>query len=197
MPLCVRNVNLGPGESFYIRRGPILCMAYRGLTANKPVRLLSSLLPAKNGITKPKIVFHYNAYMGSVDHSDAMTSAYDGKRKCIKVWKKMFLHIFHRMLLNAFVIYLKNTSDLKPMSRLRFIQTLIHELVQYRPPTRRQGRGRQQVTIVKIGSGKEKDCIVCSRRYKGGHRRRSRTMCTRCEKGLHQHCLPRHNCVMF
>ncbi|PNF31176.1 hypothetical protein B7P43_G15164, partial [Cryptotermes secundus] len=44
---------------------------------------------------------------------------------------------------------------------------------------------------------KEKDCCVCNRRTRlgKGQRRRSRTICAKCEKGLHGECFPEHKCT--
>ena len=50
--------------------------------------------------------------------------------------------------------------------------------------------------IRKLSAKKEKDCCVCSKRTKKGpvKRRRSRTVCVKCEKGLHGECFPQHKC---
>ena len=46
--------------------------------------------------------------------------------------------------------------------------------------------------IRKLPAKKEKDCCVCSKRTKNG--RRSRTVCVKCEKGLHGECFPQNKC---
>jgi hypothetical protein len=50
--------------------------------------------------------------------------------------------------------------------------------------------------IRKLPPKKEKDCCVCSKRTKNGpvKWRRSRTVCVKCEKGLHSECFPQHKC---
>jgi hypothetical protein len=50
--------------------------------------------------------------------------------------------------------------------------------------------------IRKLPAKKEKNCCVCSKRMKNGpfKRRRSRTVCVKCEKGLHGECFPQRKC---
>jgi hypothetical protein len=50
--------------------------------------------------------------------------------------------------------------------------------------------------IRKLPAKKEQDCCVCNKRTKNGpvKRRRSRTVCGKCEKGLHGECFPQHKC---
>lgn len=196
MPITIKNANLDTNSTIYMRAGRILCMAHRGETAKKPVRLLSTLLTAgnlQNG--KPRIVTAYNRNMGAVDLDDARLSVYDGERKTYKVWKKMIIHLFQRMLFNCYVLYTKNTSDRPVKSRLEFYQCVIESLAttetdhNHVVPVRR----RKSVDIAAIAGKKEKDCCICSNR-KNGNRRRSRTMCSVCKKGLHLHCVNLHMC---
>jgi hypothetical protein len=50
--------------------------------------------------------------------------------------------------------------------------------------------------IRKLPAQEEKDCCVCSKRTKNGpvKRRRSITVCVKCEKGLQGECFPQHKC---
>ena len=65
--------------------------------------------------------------MGGVDLSDQMIVAYNDHRKCSKVWKKIIYHIFHRIMLNSYILYCQNTSQ-PIMSRLQFTQSVIESL---------------------------------------------------------------------
>lgn len=51
--------------------------------------------------------------------------------------------------------------------------------------------------LLKLPGKKEKNCCVCSGRANSdtGKRKRARTMCSRCEKGLHGICFPDHKCT--
>ncbi|PNF14860.1 hypothetical protein B7P43_G05151 [Cryptotermes secundus] len=49
--------------------------------------------------------------------------------------------------------------------------------------------------LIRLPGKKEKDCCVCNRRA-DGRRRRSRTVCAKCERGLHWICFPLHRCYM-
>lgn len=49
--------------------------------------------------------------------------------------------------------------------------------------------------LIRLPGKKEKDCCVCNRRAEG-KRRRSKTMCMKCERGLHCICFPFHRCYI-
>ena len=66
-------------------------------------------------------------------------SFYHDNRKTIKVWKKVAFHIIHRMVLNAYVLYSQNTSDVPIKTRLTFYQDVIDQM----SATHRAGRPRR------------------------------------------------------
>lgn len=200
MPTTIKTANINPGGNLFMRRGSVLCVAHRPTEpTKKPVRLVStyhSAIQLQAG--KPRIISSYNRYMGGVDNNDAMLGVYSGERKSIKVWKKMLIHLCHRVMLNAYILYSKNTSDRPVKSRLRFTQEAIEGLV----PTLGGDGQRQRVNVRRrrrmptpIEGRKQKDCCVCSMRQQGGVRRRSRYECLLCNRGLHKRCSFRHNCV--
>ena len=160
--------------------------------------MLSSALPAQNLPSgRPRIVNSYNKNMGAVDTTDALMKAYSGQRKHKKPWKKVVLHLFNRILQNSFILYQKNSSETPLKTRLKFIQEIIEALseTQRCEPLARQRRNRGNVTLSTLPGRKEKDCCVCSDRSRGGVRRRSRTVCKLCGKGLHRDCVNLHqNC---
>ncbi|MES9880152.1 MAG: hypothetical protein ABW185_04645 [Sedimenticola sp.] len=138
MPPSIKLADVAPGTARYMRQGKMLMAAYRtDRPGRKPVRLLSTLCHADTNQGKPAIVKTYNKHMGGVDEADMLLSFYDGKRKSIKVWKKMALHIFQRMLLNAYILYTKHTSDQKKKSRIRFNQDVIDGLAREHLPAHR------------------------------------------------------------
>jgi hypothetical protein len=65
--------------------------------------------------------------MGGVDTTDAIMKAYSGQRKYKKVHKKIILHLFHRILHNAYILYQKNTSDNPVKSRVKFLQSIVED----------------------------------------------------------------------
>jgi hypothetical protein len=46
--------------------------------------------------------------------------------------------------------------------------------------------------LIKLPRTKERECCVCSRR--DGKRKRSSTVCRKCDKGLHPDCFEEHSC---
>ena len=137
---------------------------------------------------KPRIICAYNTFMGGVDLSDQMIVAYNDHRKCSKVWKKIIYYIFHRIMLNSSILYCQNTSQ-PIMSRLQFTQSVIESLASTYLTKRNAGNNvNPQVRVKKLDGRKERDCVICSDR-KRNIRRRSRTSCARCTRGLHAACL--------
>ncbi|KAJ8307193.1 hypothetical protein KUTeg_015277 [Tegillarca granosa] len=178
MPQTIKNANPAPGSAIYMRKGQVVCLAYRGEEDKTPVRLLSTLLPAQELPThRPRIIQQYNKHMGAVDLDDAILSAYSGEHRKKKVWQKVIFHLFHRIMLNSYFLYKRNTSDNPPMSHLKFIQMVIESLANVctQIPRARQRPHRLQLDI--LPGRKERDCCVCSSRSQGV-RRRSRTICS-------------------
>lgn len=123
MPVRIRDAEPQPGSPIDMRRVYFLCLAFRDDLGKKPVRLLSTALPAQDLVGgKPRIVSAYNTNMGAVDMDDGLLSAYGKQRKNRKVWKKVLLHIFQRIMLNAYVMYKQNTGNRPVLTRLQFIQ---------------------------------------------------------------------------
>jgi hypothetical protein len=110
------------------------------------------------------------------------------------------------MLLNSYILYKENNpADSKPMTRLEFnikiVESLGEEWFREKknvptagPSDEGQNQGKH---LRKLPPGKVKNCCVCSKSTKlgKGARRRSRTICVKCEKGLHGECFPEHKCT--
>lgn len=190
----IRNANPGPNQALYMRKGELLCIAYKDADNKKPVRMLSTFHSAQELPSgRPKIVNNYNKNMGGVDTTDAIMKAYSGQRKNKKVHKKIILHLFHRILHNAYILYQKNTSDNPVKSRVKFLQYIVEDLSSGDMQPNRRRRIRQiHRGVVNLPGRKEKDCCICSDRRRGGQRRRSRTACTQCGRGLHRGCARLH-----
>ena len=191
----IRNANPGPNQALYMRKGELLCIAYTQDADNKkPVRMLSTFHSAQEFPSGcPKIVNNYNKNMGGVDTTDAIMKAYSGQRNNKKVHQKIILHLFHRILHNAYILYQKNTSDNPVKSRVKFLQSIVEDLSSGDMQPNRRRRIRQiNRGVVNLPGRKEKDCCICSDRRRGGQRRRSRTACTQCGRGLHRGCARLH-----
>ena len=152
---------------------------------------------------KPSIVQSYNNFMGGVDASDAMLYSYLDERRMVKCWKKIAFNIFSRMILNNYIIYKQNLSaGCNAISRSDYTIKIIDALSKEWLEEKYYAVGILGTTMTKndtkfirkLPAKKEKDCCVCSKRTKNGpvKRRRSRTVCVKCEKGLHGECFPQH-----
>ena len=60
--------------------------------------------------------------------NDMMSGVYDDHRKSKSMWKRIAINIFHRMLLNAYILYRRNTDDDQLLSRADFIASVIEAL---------------------------------------------------------------------
>ncbi|XP_071136695.1 piggyBac transposable element-derived protein 4-like [Mytilus edulis] len=199
MPNMIKHAILTERVFKYARQGPILMCVYRERARRKSVRILSSYEKAtQNNDNKPKILEFYNKNMGGVDLADMMVTHYNDNRKTFKVWKKVAFNFLQRIVINAYILYCKNTSDRPVKSRLQFIQSIIEDLscdyLLSREMNAQANPGRPKTTrLRKIG--KYKDCSVCSDRDGFGGRHRTKTVCRNCYKGLHKDCMNNHVCI--
>jgi hypothetical protein len=204
------------GKRVYVRKGPLLFMAFREKASNKTQFILVSSNAKAKSVRyslrragklvvkcKPHIVYEYNHGMGGIDGTDQMLYTYLDERRCMKHFKKVIFNIFGRMVLNAYVLYKLNTD--RPLSRLHFqisiIENLAHEWLLSKVPVadvRGGGDGfspNRKFGVEKLEGTKESNCCVCSgKNNPEGKRRRSKTICINCRRGCHLDCLPRHKC---
>ena len=168
------------------------------LLSSKATAKISEVTKLRQGrekkTMKPEVILDYNKYMGGVDSSDMMLYVYLDERKTLKYWKKVAFNIIGRMVLNSYIIYKENFKEPgKPLTRLMYtisvIENLGAEWLNFREES--EVRGRISPGIRKLGGRKEYRCCVCSTKEQ---RRRSRTVCVRCNRGLHGECLHKHKC---
>lgn len=196
MPMMIKNATLARDESLFARQGDILACAYREREKRKIVRLLSSYHKAGVTDNKPTLISSYNTFMGGVDLNDMLTSFYEDGRKTTKLWKKIAFNLIHRMNINAYVLYKSNTDDNQILSRVQFIQSVIEDLSKpflesKRRPTIDQDQDLDD-RLQRLAQKREKDCDVCSKRTVPGGRRRAKTACRICMKGVHKQCMKKH-----
>lgn len=209
------------GEKKYFRSNSILSLAYREKKSQRnPVILISTNSKAEDQekttirnrqhriSTKPAIIHSYNACMGGIDTSDMMLYTYLDERRTVKYWKKICFNIFSRMVLNSYILYTENIlPNTKPMTRLNFTIKIIEALSadwlaeknsDGAGPSTARDDGDESKYLRKLPGQKQKDCCVCNKRSKhgDGKRRRSKTVCAKCGKGLHGQCFPEHKCHM-
>ena len=130
-----------------------------------------------------------------------LTYFYFDERRTVKYWKKVAFNMIARMVLNAYLLYLENNNG-KKMTRLQFysciIETISNEWIEKRNDIYHgicdlnNKEQNNQVCGVKLLPGKlERNCLVC---HNPRERKRSRTVCITCEKGLHTRCAGLHKC---
>lgn len=204
------------GKKVYVRKGPLLLMAYREKATNKTQFIVLSTKSVARNVrytirrsgrilikNKPQIVHEYNHGMGGIDGTDQMLYTYLDERRCMKHWKKVIFNIFGRMMLNAYVLYKLNTD--RPVDRLQFQIAVIDELAEEWLSVKNAGVNlggggdgpinKKGFGVERLDGAKEKICSVCSgKNDPEGKRRRSKTVCVNCKAGCHVACLPRHKC---
>ncbi|PNF19106.1 hypothetical protein B7P43_G09791 [Cryptotermes secundus] len=210
--------NFDVGHIKYYRSKEILLAGYREKESQRyPMLFLSTnsvienikVTWTKNGqervTMRPHIVQQYNNYVDSTVKSD-MAVTYLYEKRAMKHWKKVVFGIFSHMVMNAYIIYKENTPR-KKMTQQQFISSIIEAIenewmlernwnelatsVQAYTSLPAEGFG-----IRRLAGRKERVCVVCSRKN-GGPVHRSRTICIRCEKGLHGLCMSQHKCRMM
>jgi hypothetical protein len=104
--------------------------------------------------------------------------------------KKVAFNIIARMVLNSYILC-KETyrGPGKLKSRYSYAVPIIESLALKDNAGADDPGGSQGLR--KLPEKKESQCIVCSIKKS---RRRTRTVCTRCNKGLHGECFPKHPC---
>ncbi|GFR88292.1 PiggyBac transposable element-derived protein 4 [Elysia marginata] len=213
LPKSIINAKLEKKEVAERRKGNLLCVAYKDNT-RQPI-LLSTY--AKGGFMDttnskgktrnlPKIIVEYNKAMGGVDLSDARLYKYLTERRTIKWTHKFAFSLFGRALLNAFILYQKNTCDVPKKTRYQFYVSVVEDMIDdFRPPHKviRKRRSHEEIRaanqlepiiepplnpaqpgpspckLVKLDVGKRRDCA-----HNHTERVRSSYECPTCNVGL-------------
>jgi hypothetical protein len=165
-------------------------------------------------VDKPKSVVLYNKTMGGVDLSDAQLYLYLSERKSLKWTTKVVLSLIGRALLNAYIVYVQNTSNRKPKSRHDFLIAVIKNFTEdYRPPSAPRSR-RSQADIAagraapvmpplrpspwdilighdltRVENNRLRDCVA----HQGDKRKRTVFQCISCRVGLCPECFSRYH----
>lgn len=115
-------------------------------------------------------------------------------KKTKTMWKRVAINLFHRMLLNAYILYKYNTDNERLISRYDVIVSIIETLAtEYRNQTDRQDIARRNavvdISLERLSGKRERNCAVCST---ANRKKTSKTICRQCRKGVHGVCIYRH-----
>ncbi|UYV73898.1 ZKSCAN1 [Cordylochernes scorpioides] len=196
LPKTLTSAKLGVEESLYMVNNNLLALAHKEKKSKPPVKFLSTFCDASSGKKVsdqrdyPQMKICYDSYMGGVDLNDQMLYTYMDEGKGRKFYRKVILNIFHRALLNSFILYEQHTKDNPKLSRMAFNYSVINELVKnhLKPPVL---PSTSQEVLEKLPEKRESRCVECT---KEGLKRRSRTICSKCKRGLHPVCALKHKC---
>ncbi|UYV68288.1 hypothetical protein LAZ67_5003704 [Cordylochernes scorpioides] len=195
LPKTLTSAKLGVDESLYMVNNNLLALAYKEKKSKPPVKFLSTFCDASSGKKKvsdqrdyPQMKICYDSYMGGVDLNDQMLYTYMDERKGRKFYRKVILNIFHRALLNSFILYEQHTKDNPKLYRRAFNYSVINELVKnhLKPPVL---PSTSQEVLEKLPEKRESRCVECTKEYL---KRRSRIICSKCKRGLHPTHTPSH-----
>ncbi|XP_028162999.1 piggyBac transposable element-derived protein 4-like [Ostrinia furnacalis] len=111
-PSIVCNTKLKKGESIYRYNTHGVCVC-KWHDKRDVLTISTKHTPELKAITnrrgqtilKPEIVIQYNNFMNGVDRQDQMLSYYTCEHKTMRWYKKVGIHVFQMMLLNAFYLY--------------------------------------------------------------------------------------------
>ena len=117
----MKGVNLKRGDSTFLRDGNVLLVR---LQDKKELFFLSTIHLAEASRDKDgkggKLAVNqdYNKYMAGVDKNDDIIDTYSSCHKTLKCTTKVVIHIIEEAMLNAFILYNKNT----PGKKMRFLK---------------------------------------------------------------------------
>ena len=127
---------------------------------------------------------------GVVDSSDQVMYSYTYDHKSKSWSKKIVFNFLSRLLMNSYILYKQTIKN--PKSRLEFIKdvtgflaseskAILGDPVQLSSATKK---------LTQLPCRKESKCVVCWD-WKSNAHRRSRTVCSSCQKGVHALCFQR------
>ena len=168
-------------------------------------------------IKKPDAVLDYNINMRLVDKSDMQVGSIECVRKCIKWYKKMFMHLLDVTILNSYNLWLVKSG--KRQSLRVFHKNLILQLlekygtVQDAAPRRHTMEGKpdrlqahayisrhflDNIPPSVSGRPGERKCYVCAHTTRRPQKRKDvRTWCKECEVPLCMLCFREYHTNKF
>ncbi|XP_021340938.1 piggyBac transposable element-derived protein 4-like [Mizuhopecten yessoensis] len=132
-----------------------------------------------------------------------MVQYYDVFRKTVKWWRKLFLHLFNLLLVNAVILHRKYGNNTKKGCHLKFRKSLVHVLLEGAEKKTRRGRqseplgrltGRHFPAFIPAKQGAKRarplrNCVAYNVKGAGDNHKRKQTsyMCVDCGVAL---CVP-------
>ena len=112
IPLDFKTLKLARGEIAYRRRQNVMAIKWQD---KREVNVLTTQhlsetveVTTRTGAkAKPVAVHDYTQNMSGIDHSDQLISYMPFHRRCIKWWKKLFMHLFTLTLVNSHILHNK------------------------------------------------------------------------------------------
>lgn len=100
----------------------------------------------ENGIRilKPDCVLSYNRYMGAVDRCDQMVVNGCFDRRTLKWWKKVFFHVIGLAVVNAYLLYKKQTQN--AVQQRVFRRELVMQMIEMSEISGTAPRGRKRAS---------------------------------------------------
>lgn len=95
----------------------------------------------------PSLVKEYNAHMGYVDKADMLKTCYAIDRKSKKWWHRLFFHFLDTTVVNAFVIFTTNSSDMGKSISLKHFRICVSKSLIGIPKGETRGR-RPSITPI-------------------------------------------------
>lgn len=113
------------------------------------------------------------------------------EKRALQQWKRIVFNTFMLMAKGSYFLYKSNyPNGAKVKSRLEFLISLVEYLSEEWLAFKNNGNPTL-AGLTKLPGKKEARCCVCTSE---GKKRRSRSVCNKCKKGLHGECYPKHSC---
>lgn len=128
-----------------------------------------------------------------MDLSDKNVCHIAAERPTHRYWVKIFRNLMDIAILNAYEVYKLNTDKEKLLDKHDFVVSVVESLcgaTNHDQPTQSARPYIPQHCLKLLDGRKERDCVLCSDRYSGGTRKRSRHWCPGCGVGCHKKCEP-------
>lgn len=130
-----KDIKLQKGETAFRRNGPLLALKWRDKRCVYMISTIHSAYMVSTGrvdyrnniISKPEPIFFYIKLMGGVDLGDQMLSYYSFLRRSVKWWRKLWVHMLNMVLLNAFILQKKYSTD--PLQHEAFREYIVEMLL--------------------------------------------------------------------
>lgn len=168
---------LSPDDCVFRRQGPLLAIRWMD---KRPVTMLSTIheaveVPVKkrtwhgNIRTKPLLVVDYTNLMSGVDLSDQYLASYSFLKKSFKWWRKLLVHLFNMLLLNAYILNKKYGS--KKMTHAQFREYIAEYLlcealpnISRHPPKQRVQKDLRTRLVARHFPSKIPATVTCKRK---------------------------------